>query len=207
MSERPARLKVAFAASESAAGEPEWRSLPYGVQVQLRRETGLVSAAIQARVAQDLYAFRQGLDVLGRYGFSEDEAGLLADPAIASGFAMLLEAIVRGEFLIADWNLVDEAEEPIPVTGATLKAFFNDGPIPGTGGIILAAFLRLTDEPRITKAAEGNGSASSLNGATAGGPNTAAAAASSETPAPLADPPWTVGDAQKPKTPRKRRKG
>jgi len=162
-----------FAAAEVAAGEAQWRDMPHGVCLKMRSLNGLVSASIQARLSQELYAFRQGEDVVSRYGFSTEDAGLLADEHISAGFAMILHNIVRGVVLIVDWNLVDGAQAPIPITEQTLRSFFQFGPLPGTGATMMAAFQQICDAPAVALGQEKKGSASSLSGVTAEGANSA----------------------------------
>lgn len=182
-------VRVDFTAARGDRLPAAWNLLALGVRVKLREETGLVAAAIQAKLARDLYAFHQGHDVLSRYGFDDEDAGLLAEPDIALGFATMLDACVRGEMLIVEWNLVDAEDAPVPITASTVAALFNAGPLPGTGGMMLAAWRRLIDEPRSRRIAEGNVSAPSPNGATAGEPSTAEGAEPKAPPARTAASP------------------
>lgn len=191
-----------FAGAHAAPAESEWRELPFGVRVKLRAETGLVSASIEAQVARDLYAFHQGQDVLGRYGFSADEAGLLADANIATGFGMMLHACIRGVAVIEDWNLVDPDGQPYEVSHANVQGLFQHGVGPGTGGVLMSAFQRMCDAPRRARAAEGNGSAPSPSGGIAAERPTAPDAGKKDSPAPPAAAP-KARSARKPSTRRR----
>ena len=195
-----------FSGAHAAPAESEWRELPFGVRVKLRTETGLVSASIEAQVARDLYAFHQGQDVLGRYGFSADEAGLLADANIAAGFGMMLHACIRGVAIIEAWNLVDPDGQPYEVSHANVQGLFQHGVGPGTGGVLMSAFQRMCDAPRRARTAEGNGSAPSPNGVTAAERPTAADAERKASPAPP-EADRKASSARKPSTRRRPPKG
>lgn len=172
-------ITVDFDQVDEACAEAQWHDLPFGIRLKLRPQTGLLSATVEAQIGRDLYLMQQGEDVLERYGFSADEVGLLADHDVSMGFAMMIRATARGLALIEEWNLVDKAGVSIELTAETVRKFFHLGPFPGSGPILMAAFGRICDAPALRRAAEGNGSGSSLNGATAAGPNTAKTAAKS----------------------------
>ncbi|MET3665902.1 hypothetical protein [Caulobacter sp. 1776] len=194
-----------FDEREVECGDAEWHDLPFGVRLLIRPQTGLLSATVEAQIARDLYLLQMGEDVLERYGFSPDEVGLLADKDVSMGFAMMVRATARGLALIEDWNLVDKDGVTIELTAEKVRKFFHLGPVKGSGPVLMAAFSRIIDTPAQIRAAEGNGSGSSLNGATAAGPNTAQTAGTPERPAPSADA-AVDSSARKSSTPRKRRK-
>lgn len=166
-----------FDSVEVAVGEPVWKDFSYGVRLNLRAQTGLLEAMVEGRIARELYALRQGEDILANYGFSPDEAGLLADADVAVGFAMIMRTTAKGVALIADWNLVDAEKQPIPITSETVRKLFHLGPFPGSGPILMQEFQQVCEARRVVLDSEKNGSGSSPNGATAAGQNTAQAVA------------------------------
>lgn len=176
-----------FRQVEQAMAEAAWRQFSFGIRLKIRPQTGLLSATVEAQIARDLYLLHQGEDVLSRYGFDPDEVGLLAEPDIGLGFAMMIRATAKGLAMIEDWNLVDAAQTPIPINAETVRKLFHLGPLPGAGPVLMMEFQTFCDTPGHVLAAEKNVSGSSSNGVTAGEPNTAKGAGSSETPAPLAD--------------------
>lgn len=160
-------LRVDFTQTAEAAKGPEWRDLPFGVRLQLLPPTGLVSASIEAQISRELAKFNAGQDVLSDYGFNSDEAGLLADEDIALGFAGLITAVINAANLVVDWNLADLAGEKLPIDRRSLTGLFHQGPVPGSGAAIMAAFNYYLRAPRAALAAEKNGSSSSLSGVSA----------------------------------------
>lgn len=206
MEGRPPAVTFDVEVASQPVGPGVWRDLGCGVWVKVRPETGLLAASIQAQISRELYAFHAGQDVLGRYGFSADDVGLLAEANVATGFAVMLDAIIRGAALIEDWNLADVAGAPVPIETASLKALFDQGVVPGTGGVLMAAFRRICDEPALKRAQEGNGSAPSPNGATAGAPTSAGDAAPKGSPAPTEASAKTAAAALSEKKPRRPRK-
>lgn len=200
------RVTADYEAVEQRCGEAQWRNLPFGVQLKMRPTTGLISATIEAEMAREMTMLQLGEDVLTQYGFSPDEAGLLADEQIALGFATIMRAAKRGKAVIEDWNLDGPDGEPIPITLETLRKFFHLGPAPGSGSILLMHFNRLCDTPDLVLASEKNVSGSSLNGGSAEEQNTARTAAPPPSPAPSADA-APDNSARKSKTPPKRPKG
>jgi hypothetical protein len=183
----PANVVADFGKVEQTMAEAAWRTFSFGVRLRIRPQTGLLSATVEAQISRDLYLLHQGEDVLSRYGFDPDEVGLLAEPDIGLGFAMMIRATAKGLAMIEAWNLVDADQVPIDINAETVRKLFHLGPIPGAGPVLMMEFQTLCDTPGHILAAEKNGFGSSSNGGTAGEPNTAKVAANSETPAPLVE--------------------
>jgi hypothetical protein len=194
------KVVVDFHATRARVGQAEWHDLPFGIAMKLRVLVGMTAAAIEGQIAADLYAFHQGEDVLAEYGYDPADVGLLADPAIAKGWARMHTACVRGTALIEDWNLVTPQGDPVEITPANIQQLFNLGPFPGSGAVLLSAFNRIVDAPAQRIAAEKKGSPPSQNGGSAAGASTAPPVDPAETLAPMADG-STETSAPKSKTP------
>ena len=131
------RLKLRSADPPAA---PEWVELPGGLRVLLRPRSGILDAAVQMRIGQELAAFRAATPNLAAYGFDPPEAGRLLDPELAAAFAGFLIAVVQAAVYLSDWNLVDDAGASIPITGRNVSTLFREG-LDGDGGwLLLDAF-------------------------------------------------------------------
>ncbi|MCX8003365.1 MAG: hypothetical protein N2688_00155 [Burkholderiaceae bacterium] len=145
--------------------------------------TALISAAQHAAMA-DVDSIRVGRD--GLLAAGAEIAGLdLEDPHIAAGLAhaLMLRALAR--YLVMDWDGVFDREgQPIAFDPALLPQLMAIEDV-------AAAFWAELIKPERSRAAEGNASAPSPNGTSAGALATAGAAANrrAETPAPTGSMP------------------
>jgi hypothetical protein len=164
--------------------EPRWIDLAGTARVLVRpATTALISAAQHAAMAE-ADAIRAGRLGLIDAGASVD--GLdLDDPHIASGLAHDLMVRALARYLVTAWDGVFDAD------GNALA--FDAALLPQLMAIedVAAAFWRHVLEPERRQATEGNVSAPSPNGISAGAPDTAADAQSlaAAPPAPTASMP------------------
>ena len=146
--------------------EPRWLDLAGTARVLMRPPTtALISAAQHAAMAE-ADAIRAGQEGLIAAGADVD--GLdLDDPHIVAGLAheLMVQALAR--YLVTDWQGVFDAE------GNALA--FDAKLLPRLMAIedVAAAFWRHVLEPERRRAAEGNASAPSPNGISAGALDTA----------------------------------
>jgi hypothetical protein len=160
--------------------EPRWIDLAGTARVLLRpATTALISAAQHAAMAEAdaIRAGRTGLIAAGA-----DVEGLdLDDPHIAAGLAHDLMVCALARYLVTDWEGVFDAE------GNALA--FDPKLLPQLMAIedVAAAFWKHFLEPERRRVLEGNASAPSPNGISAGAPDTAPAAIpGAVAPAPIA---------------------
>jgi hypothetical protein len=147
------------------------------------REAGLVAAR---RAAE---AIRAGADAAGLYGLPQFST-LDGDPDLAAGFAELAQLVEIGLRVIISWEgICDAAGAPVPVTRENLAALLSDP-------VYFLAFQQAIIAPLLELHAEGNGSASSPNGAPAGASNTATPAPDTISLAPAAAEEPAEGAAQ-----------
>jgi hypothetical protein len=163
---------------------PRWIELAGTARVLLRpASTALIAAAQHAAMAEAeaVRAGRQGLLDAGVVIDGLD----LDDPHLAAGLAHDLMVRALARYLVTDWEGVFDAD------GNALA--FDAALLPQLMAIedVAAAFWRHMLEPERRRAAEGNVSAPSPNGISAGAPDTAADAASQAVapPAPTASMP------------------
>jgi hypothetical protein len=148
---------------------PRWLDLAGTARVLVRpATTALISAAQHAAMAE-ADAIRAGHD--GLLAAGADVHGLdLDDPHIVAGLAHDLMVRALARYLVTDWQGVLDAD------GNALA--FDPKLLPQLMAIedVAAAFWKHVLEPERRRVLEGNGSAPSPNGTSAGAPDTAAAA-------------------------------
>jgi hypothetical protein len=149
--------------------EPRWIDLAGTARVLVRpASTALISAAQHAAMAEAdaIRAGRQGLLDAG----AEVDGLDLDDPHIAAGLAHDLMVRALAKYLVTDWEGVFDAD------GDALA--FDPKLLPQLMAIedVAAAFWKHVLEPERRRIAEGNVSAPSPNGISAGAPATAKAA-------------------------------
>jgi len=160
--------------------EPRWIDLAGTARVLVRpATTALISAAQHAAMAEAdaIHAARSGLQAAG----AEVDGLDLDDPHIVAGLAHDLMVRALARYLIADWEGVFDAE------GNTLA--FDPKLLSQLMAIedVAAAFWKHVLEPERRRSAEGNASAPSPNGISAGAPDTAPGVIpSAGAPAPIA---------------------
>lgn len=161
---------------------PRWIDLAGTARVLLRpATTALISAAQHAAMAEAdaIHAARSGLQAAGAAIDGLD----LDDPHIVAGLAheLMVQALAR--YLVADWDGVFDAD------GNPLA--FDAKLLPRLMAIedVAAAFWKHVLEPERRRVLEGNASAPSPNGISAGAPDIASAASPMPVAPPHAAPP------------------
>jgi hypothetical protein len=145
----------------------------YRPMTTIDREAGLAAAG---RAAQEI---RAGADAAALYGLAP-LSPLDGDADLATGFAQLVQHVEIGLRVIVGWEGVADADgAPAPVTRENLAALLSDP-------VYFLAFQTAIIAPILELHAEGNGFASSPNGAPAGASTIAQTAPVSDRPAPAA---------------------
>lgn len=171
--------------------QPRWLDLPHGVKVQVRPLTTTITEAAFAEGLEHLRPFKLAAEDAAKAGTPMDPLGPNgANAAWLQGmhWHFLVAALVRYG-AIAWEGLSGDDGEPLPITSAACIAFAAH---PDLGREFFARYrdtLSAVD-------AEGNGSAPSFNGGSAGAPSTA-----THVPAAPSGPAAAAGDPAAPTAP------
>jgi hypothetical protein len=154
-----------------AAPMRRWLSLPGGVRVEVEPLTTARAEAARTEAIVRAAGLQREAKAQTDTGMPPDPVGFT--PANASALAGMAEAFeieALARFCVVAWEGLGVAGEPAPINPATLEAFARHA-------VLGPAFRRALRAPLEADIAEGNASALSSDGAGAGAPNTATAAA------------------------------
>jgi hypothetical protein len=156
---------------------PQRLPLAAGAAILYRPLTAIEREAALATARRAFEAARDGVAALADYGLDEGVAWQ-DDADLAFGVATLAQLVEMGLRAIVAWEgIVDAEGKPVPVTRANLAALLRDP-------LYFTFVQQALNAPILELSAEGNGSASSPNGAPAGASTTAQIASDSGSPAP-----------------------
>ncbi len=149
-----------------------------GVTITARAPTTALLGAVEFDARQAIARLREDLAARQELGVAAGDLPDLDDSGVVAGLARAIQAKSAGRRAIISWTGVLGADgEPAPVTPDTVAELME---IAAVGSRFLDAFYARID----AEAAEGNASRPAPNGTSETGRNTAAAAGSSEAPAP-----------------------
>lgn len=178
----------------TARKEPLRLDLGVGASILYRPMTSIDREAGLAAARRFLEEARGGLAAFSRYGVALDSEWI-ADSDLAIGVAAHINLVEMALRVILSWEGIADAEgESVPVTRENIAALLRD---PLYSAMVQEAIMR----PLLDLDAEGNGSASSPNGALAGALTTAPAAPPSAPPAPAASEASTESPAPSAESP------
>jgi hypothetical protein len=158
---------------------PQRLPLGSGAAILYRPLTAIEREAALATARRAFEAARDGVDALAAYGLDEGVAWR-DDADLTFGVATLAQLVEMGLRAIVDWEGITDAEgKRVPVTRENLSALLRDP-------LYFSFVQQALNAPILELSAEGNGSASSPNGAQAGASTTAQIASGLEPHAPAA---------------------
>lgn len=157
---RPASVALDF--SEDA----RWRPMAAGVQFLMRPCGSLDRELAEGAARKAMRELADGELAFSAYGFEASSRPSLAEADVALKLGELLYRIELGVLLIEDWNWIDGAGAPVPVSRRAIARLLNDARIE-------EAFARAAGDQDIITVLEGNAFAAAPSGAGAAATTTA----------------------------------
>jgi len=148
--------------------EPRWLDLPMGVRVKVRPLDGLVAGAAKRHAKRELMRMRQEMEERIAAGVPTDGLPDLDDPNVAESLAEMEYARALAKYGVMEFDGVGDlsGEKAIPFSSEMAQALVVHPDI-------MDDFIRSYMAPVISQVAEGNASATTLNGSTGAVANTA----------------------------------